>query len=70
VFNHLLQWYISGGDLKVEDFITKEEEKQVFEAMGKVEDLDKLTPIKEHLPEDFEWDKIKIVIAKVKRIKI
>jgi len=70
VFNHLLQWYISGGDLNLSDFITPKEEKQVFEAMGKVEDLDKLTPIKEHLPEDFEWDKIKIVIAKVKRIKI
>jgi ATP-dependent DNA helicase RecQ len=70
VFGHLITWYMAGGDFKVEDFITPEEEKMVFEAMGKAEDLSKLTPIKEQLPEDFEWDKIKIVIAKIQRIKL
>ncbi|OJI07599.1 hypothetical protein BK004_00730 [bacterium CG10_46_32] len=70
VFDHLLKWYIAGGDFKVEDFITHEEEKQVFEAMGKAESLEKLTPIKEQLPENFEWEKIKIVVAKIQRIQI
>ena len=70
VFGHLLSWYIAGGDFKVDDFITKDEEKQVFEAMGKVDDLSKLTPIKEQLPEDFEWEKIKIVVAKIQRIRL
>ena len=70
VFGHLLEWYIAGGDFRVDEFITPEEEKQVFEAMSKAEDLSKLTPIKEQLPEDFEWEKIKIVVAKVQRIRL
>ena len=70
VFGHLLTWYIAGGDFDVDEFITKDEQKQVFEAMAKADNLDKLTPIKEQLPEDFEWDKIKIVIAKIQRIKL
>ncbi|OIO48446.1 MAG: hypothetical protein AUJ34_03160 [Parcubacteria group bacterium CG1_02_41_12] len=70
VFGHLLEWYIAGGDFAVDEFITKDEEKQVFEAMARAGDLSKLTPIKEQLPEDFEWEKIKIVVGKVKRIRI
>ena len=70
VFGHLLRWYIAGGDFDVDEFITPDEQKQVFEAMAKAGDLSKLTPIKEQLPEDFEWEKIKIVVAKVQRIRL
>ena len=70
VFSHLLRWYAAGGDFKVEDYITPEEEKQVFAAMVRAGDLSRLTPIKEQLPDDFAWEKIKIVVAKVQRIRL
>jgi hypothetical protein len=40
----------------------------VLTAMAKADDYTKLTPIKEHLPEDFSWEKIRMVIAKIHRI--
>ncbi len=70
VFSHLLRWYVSGGDFKVEGYITAEEEKQVLGAMSRAGDLSRLMPIKEQLPDDFAWEKIKIVVAKIQRIRI
>ncbi len=68
IFNHLIRWYAAGGELPLEQFITKEEEQMVLTAMAKADDYTKLTPIKEHLPEDFSWEKIRMVIAKIHRI--
>ena len=42
----------------------------MFAAMVRAGDLSRLTPIKEQLPDDFAWEKIKIVVAKVQRIRL
>ena len=70
VFSHLLRWYALGGDFKIEDFISRSEEQQVLAALARAHDLSKLTPIKEQLPDDFPWEKIKMVIAKIQRIRL
>ncbi|MDP6571330.1 MAG: RecQ family ATP-dependent DNA helicase [Patescibacteria group bacterium] len=68
IMNHLIRWYAEGGELELEQFITREEEQMVLTAMAKSDDYTRLTPIKEHLPEDFSWEKIRLVIAKIQRI--
>lgn len=70
VLGHLLQWYAQGGDWDPSPFITPDEEKSVLNAMVQAEDYQYLSSIKKQLPEDFSWDKIKIVVAKLRRIQL
>lgn len=70
VLGHLLEWYAQGGDWDPSPFITLDEEKAVLSAMAKAEDYHYLSSIKKQLPEDFSWDKIKIVVAKLRRINL
>lgn len=64
---HLLDWYIVGGDFPIENYISSKEEQQVLLAMSKAEDYTKLRPIKDQLPEDFGYEKIRMVMAKIAR---
>ena len=70
IIGHLIQWYADGGDLKIEDFIKPEQEKQILRAMAEAADYQWLSPIKEKLPENITYEQIKLVVAKIKRIKI
>ncbi|MEK7084379.1 MAG: helix-turn-helix domain-containing protein, partial [Patescibacteria group bacterium] len=70
IYGHLLRWYESGGDLKLEDLITREEERQILHAMADAEDYTKLKPIKDKLPEEISYEKIRMVVAKVRKISV
>lgn len=68
IFNHLVKWYLSGGELETEKFIAPNEEKQILLAMSKTNNYQKLKSIKEQLPESIGYEKIRLVIAKIQRI--
>lgn len=70
VFDHLIRWYLSGGEFDPGKFITPEEERQILAAMSKAENYQKLKPIKDHLPESISYEKIRLVIAKIQRINL
>lgn len=68
IISHLIKWYLVGGDLKIEKFITPEEEKQILKAMAEADDYQKLKSIKEQLPESISYGNIKLVIAKIQKV--
>lgn len=70
VFDHLIKWYLQGGELEPEKFISKEEEKQILVAMSKTENYQKLKSIKDQLPENISYEKIRLVIAKIQMIDL
>ncbi|PIY93169.1 MAG: hypothetical protein COY69_02965 [Candidatus Magasanikbacteria bacterium CG_4_10_14_0_8_um_filter_32_14] len=71
VFQHLIRWHIEDdGDLPIENFITKDEEKQILIAMSKAEDYTKLSPIKINLPDEISYEKIRLVMAKIQKVKL
>lgn len=70
ILSHLLTWYIDGGDFRIEEHITPEQEKTVIKAMAKAEDYTRLSPIKSELPDDITWEHIRMVIAKIQRIRL
>lgn len=65
VVDHLLDWYTSGGDFPIERYITKKEEQQILIAMSKAEDYTKLRSIKDQLPDEIGYEKIRMVCAKI-----
>lgn len=65
IVTHLLDWYISGGDFPIETYISQKEESDVLFAMSKAEDYTKLRSIKDQLPEEFGYEKIRMVMAKI-----
>ncbi|MFH0856761.1 MAG: helix-turn-helix domain-containing protein, partial [bacterium] len=70
IFGHLIRWYLLGGELEIEKFITRDEEILILEAMSRAENYQLLKSIKEQLPEEISYEKIRIVIAKIKRIRM
>jgi len=70
IFNHLIRWYAEGGDLDLTKFITPEEESLILSSMSKTEDYTHLNPIKSTLPKNISYEQIKLVIAKIQRIKL
>jgi ATP-dependent DNA helicase RecQ len=66
IINHLIDWYISGGNLNISDFISSSEQNLIIEAAARV-GMQKLRTIKETLPEEISYEKIKLVLAKIKR---
>jgi len=70
IFNHLIQWYLNGGDLEIGNFITKDQERQILIAMSKADDYQRLRPIKDELPDNISYEQIKLVIAKIQRINL
>lgn len=67
IFNHLIEWYESGGQFKIEDFLSFEEEAQILKVIEKVGSMEKLSPIKKHLPLEISYEQIRMAIAKKKR---
>ncbi|MFA6047652.1 MAG: RecQ family ATP-dependent DNA helicase [Parcubacteria group bacterium] len=67
IIDHLIDWYATGGNLRVEDLINAEEEGLIISAIEKIGSRDRLKPIKDILPEEIGYEKIKLVIVKWER---
>ncbi|MEW6408485.1 MAG: helix-turn-helix domain-containing protein [Patescibacteria group bacterium] len=70
IFNHLIKWYLGGGELEVEKFITPQEEQQILLAMSKAKNYQRLKLIKDYLPKEISYEKIRLVIAKIQRVNL
>jgi ATP-dependent DNA helicase RecQ len=70
IFNHLTRWYAEGGELSLQDFLTKEQEAKIEISMREVGAEKKLTAIKENIDEEISYEQIRLVIAKRQREKI
>ena len=70
VLGHLISWYIAGGEFDFESHITPEEEILVLSAMSEAEDYQRLKSIKEKLPEEISYEKIRLVVAKIQKINL
>jgi ATP-dependent DNA helicase RecQ len=68
IFDHLTRWYISGGEVDIDKLVTPFEQSKIIEAIAKV-GLGRLSPIKEILPDEIGYEKIRLVAAKVRRGK-
>jgi len=68
IANHLIDWYAAGGDIEIGKLVSPDEENEIKKAILKVGDQ-KLKPLKEVLPEEISYEKIKIVLAKRRRNK-
>ena len=67
IFEHLTMWYATGGDLDINKFVSTLEQSQIIRAIAEAGGIQKLSPIKERLPEEISYDKIKLVAAKIRR---
>lgn len=67
IFNHLVDWYIAGGEFRIEEFLTKKEEEHILHAIESVGGYQKLGPLKSKLPTEISYEKIRMAIAKIQR---
>ncbi|HAV11837.1 MAG TPA: hypothetical protein DCX32_04860, partial [Candidatus Moranbacteria bacterium] len=65
--NHLTQWYAEGGELEIENLVSKEQEKIISEAMDKKHGFQKLKEIKERVGDGISYEQIRLIWAKKKR---
>ncbi len=70
VLNHLIEWYKTGGNLKTAEFISSYEEQKIETVISKIISVQKLKPIKEKLPVEISYEKIKLILAKMEREKL
>ncbi|OHD59744.1 MAG: hypothetical protein A2096_09190 [Spirochaetes bacterium GWF1_41_5] len=68
ITGHLISWYEAGGCLAVNDFVSADEEKQIAWAFEKT-GMDKLKPVKELLPKEISYEKIRFMAIKIRREK-
>lgn len=66
IFNHLVDWYASGGDFKIDEFLTSQEEADILRAIKIEGAYQKIGPLKKHLP-DVSYEQIRMAIAKMMR---
>jgi len=69
IFNHLVLWYLAGGELEIEKFVTAEEEQQILQALPQTGSAHFLSAIKAQLPESISYEQIRLVIAKRQKNK-
>ena len=67
VFGHLSQWYVAGGALRVEDFVSPEQEKKILAELNSTKEFQRLSQIKEKLGDDISYEQIRLVLAKKQR---
>ncbi|NTV40712.1 MAG: RecQ family ATP-dependent DNA helicase [Candidatus Moranbacteria bacterium] len=67
IFNHLIEWYESGGSFRIEEFLSSIDEARILRAIEKVGSLDKLSPIKKELPGEISYEQIRMALAKKRR---
>lgn len=70
VLGHLLTWYAHGGNFRLEEYITSEQERLILEAMACCEDYTRLGQVKAELPEEISYEQIRMVIAKIQRVRL
>lgn len=70
IFNHLILWYLAGGDLEIEKFVTAQEEQQILQALPESGSAHFLSAIKAQVPESISYEQIRLVIAKRKKENI
>ena len=70
IVSHLIKWYAAGGELKISDFVTPDEEKLILAASVGAPEVGYLSSIKAKLPATISYEQIKLALAKVKRVKI
>lgn len=68
IFNHLVLWYLAGGELQIEKFVTASEEKQILLALPVVGTPHFLSVIKSQLPANISYEQIRLIIAKRQKI--
>lgn len=66
IVDHLIQWYIGGGMLRVGELVTETEECQIREAVEKV-GMEKLRLIKDIVGDEVGYEQIKLVVAKIRK---
>lgn len=67
ILDHLVSWYETGGGFRIEDYLAPEEEKAIISAINKIGSSQKLKLIKNILPEEIGYEKIKMAVAKKQR---
>ncbi|MFA6307019.1 MAG: RecQ family ATP-dependent DNA helicase [Patescibacteria group bacterium] len=66
IVGHLCFLAEKGLGVDINKLVKPERQKKIMEVIKKV-GMDKLTPIREALGEDYSWDEIKLVLAKMKK---
>ena len=69
IFNHLILWYLAGGELVIEKFVTADEEMQIMQALPNAGSAHFLSAIKNQLSENISYEQIRMIIAKRQKIK-
>jgi len=70
IFNHLILWYLAGGELVIEKFVTAEEEQQILQALPNAGSAHFLSAIKNQLPGNISYEQIRMIIAKRQKMKL
>lgn len=69
IFNHLVDWYLNGGEFDIDQHLSGYEEDLILKAIDKVGSHEKLGPLKTVLPSEISYEKIRMTIAKMIRNK-
>ena len=69
IFGHLTDWYIAGGNFDVDKFVSIDEQEKIARVISQIDNTEKLSPIKIKLPESITYEKIRMVIAKMRKAK-
>lgn len=70
IMTHLIKWYLAGGNLPVDKYVSVAEQQQILAAMSRADNYQKLSSIKQRLPESISYEKIRLVIAKIHKIQL
>ncbi|MFA7319772.1 MAG: RecQ family ATP-dependent DNA helicase [Parcubacteria group bacterium] len=66
IMGHLIDWYAAGGEVEIEKLVSPCEEDQIIEIIASAK-TQRLKPIKELLPDNISYEKIRLVLAKLRR---
>jgi uncharacterized protein YpbB len=69
IFEHLIRWYLSGGAFRIEEHIGLGEMRLVLAASDRAEIKNSLRAIKDLLPENFTYEKIRLALAREEKEK-
>jgi len=67
ITEHLINWYARGGEFRIDEHIDAGDEEKIILAIGKIGSSERVGPLKEILPEEISYEKIRLVVAKTKR---
>ncbi len=66
ILGHLIDWYVAGGEVDIERLVSSAEQDQIIEVATNLR-TQRLKPIKELLPESISYEKIRLVLAQLRR---